>query len=252
MAKTPFQVIPVLDLLNGQAVHAVGGRRAHYQPIQSVLHPSSDAVALARAIQHTLGSRTLYLADLDAIAGSPPRVDIYRAMIDSGIHIWVDAGLSSVESAAPLLEFEPSALTLIAGLETLTGPRALAALLDRAGTERVIFSMDLFEGTPRTAPGAAWRTEDPRELAEAAIEYGVRRLIILDLARVGTSQGLGTQKLMTRIRHDHPSVAVILGGGISRVEEIVDIRSAGVAAVLVGSAIHDGRIGARELETHCP
>ena len=53
---------------------------------------------------------------------------------------------------------------------------------------------------------------------------------------------------MERIRDDHPSVLITVGGGISRIEEVVDLRDAGAAAVLVGSAIHDGRIGARELE----
>jgi phosphoribosylformimino-5-aminoimidazole carboxamide ribotide isomerase len=155
IGKMPFQVVPVIDLSNGQAVHAVGGRRAYYQPIKSVLHPSSDPIALARALRERLGSYTLYLADLNAIAGSPPRVDIYRELFGTGHHIWVDAGISGVESAAPLLEFESSSLTLVVGLETVRGQRALQALLDRAGKSRIIFSLDLFDGTPRIAAPAA-------------------------------------------------------------------------------------------------
>jgi len=38
-----------------------------------------------------------------------------------------------------------------------------------------------------------------------------------------------------------------VGGGISRIEEVLALRNAGAAAVLIGSALHDGRIGAREL-----
>ena len=98
MAKIPFQVIPVLDILNGQAVHAVGGRRAHYQPIQSILHASSEPIPLARALRDSLGLQTLYLADLDAIGGRPPRLDIYREIINSNIHIWIDAGVRDVGS----------------------------------------------------------------------------------------------------------------------------------------------------------
>jgi phosphoribosylformimino-5-aminoimidazole carboxamide ribotide isomerase len=41
---------------------------------------------------------------------------------------------------------------------------------------------------------------------------------------------------------------VSVGGGISRIEEVVELRNSGAPAILVGSAIHDGRIGARELE----
>ena len=248
MAKCPSRSSPCIDLLNGQAVHAVGGRRAYYQPIQSILHASSEPIPLARALRDSLGLQTLYLADLDAIGGCPPRVDIYREIIDSGFHLWIDAGVRDVGSLAPLLVLDRSSSTIIAGLETVRGPRELTEIVDQAGAGRVVFSLDLFEGRPRIAAPAAWGTEDPRELAEAAIECGVRRL----LDSRSRSRGNGP-----RPGHGPPdgadspgpsSVSLTVGGGISRIEEVVDLRDAGAAAVLVGSAIHDGRIGARELE----
>jgi phosphoribosylformimino-5-aminoimidazole carboxamide ribotide isomerase len=248
MAKMPFQVIPVIDVLNGHAVHAVAGRRAYYQPIQSILHATSEPVPIARALRDSLGSETLYLADLDAIAGCPPKLEIYREVIASGFHLWVDAGVRNVKSVSPLLELDRSFITIIAGLETVSGPRELAGIVNEAGAERVVFSLDLFEGRPRIAAPAAWRTDDPHALARAAIECGVCDLLILDLARVGTGQGLGTQNLMNRIREGHRSVRLSVGGGISRIEEVVDLQSAGARAVLIGSAIHDGRIGASELQ----
>jgi phosphoribosylformimino-5-aminoimidazole carboxamide ribotide isomerase len=244
----PFPVIPVIDLLNGQAVHAIGGRRAYYRPIRSILHASSDPVPLARALCDSLGARTLYLADLDAIGGCLPHTDIYRIINSLNINIWIDCGLRDAASLAPLLVLNDSSCTIIAGLETVRGPRELKEIVNQAGADRVVFSLDLFEGSPRIAALAAWGTENPRELAEAAIECGVCRLLILDLARVGTSRGLGTSRLMVQIRKAHPSVPLIVGGGIARIEEVVDLRDAGAAAVLVASAIHDGRIGARELK----
>ena len=247
MAKIPFQVIPVLDIMNGQAVHAVAGRRAYYRPLQSILHASSEPIPLAHALRDSLGLKTIYLADLDAIEGHAPRLDIYREIIDSGIHLWIDSGVRDVGSMAPLLVLDPSLNTIVAGLETVVSPRELSEIVNQAGAGRVIFSLDLFGGSPRTAAPEAWGTDDPRELAEAAINCGVRHLLILDLARVGTSLGVGTVGLMEQIRQGHPLVRLTAGGGIARIEEVLDLRDAGAAAVLVGSAIHDGRIGARDL-----
>ena len=104
MAKCPSRSSPCIDLFNGQAVHAVGGRRAHYQPIQSILHASSEPIPLARALRDSLGLQTLYLADLDAIGGCPPASTLYRKIIASGFHLWIDAGVRDVESLAPLLD----------------------------------------------------------------------------------------------------------------------------------------------------
>ena len=74
MTNNSFEVIPVLDLKNGRAVAAFAGQRDHYQPVRSILHATSNPLDLARAIRETLGLRTLYLADLDAIAGNAPAV----------------------------------------------------------------------------------------------------------------------------------------------------------------------------------
>ena len=243
----PFQVIPVIDLLNGQAVHAVGGRRDHYRPLHSILHASSDPIPLARSFRQALGSDTVYIADLDAIAGSTPSVEIFREIIASGFHLWIDAGVRDLDSTAPLLTLDQTSRKIVVGLETVHGPHALADIIKRVGSNDIIFSLDLFEGQPRIAAPASWGTEEPLELARAAIDCGVHCLLFLDLARVGTGRGAGSSRLLAQIRTDHPSVALSLGGGITRIEEITQLRDAGASAVLVGSAIHDGRIGTREL-----
>lgn len=243
----PFQVIPVIDLSNGQAVHAVGGRRDYYRPLQSILHPSSEPILLASAIRERLGLATVYVADLNAIGGRPPAVWIYQELVASGLHLWIDAGIRDVDSLAPLRVLDQLSCTIVAGLETIQGPHALAEIVKQAGADRVVFSLDLFAGEARIATSAAWGTEDPLELCAAAIGCGVGHILILDLARVGTSRGAGTGRLLNEIRRRHPSITVIVGGGISRIEEVVKLSKAGAGAVLIGSAIHDGRIAEREL-----
>ncbi len=242
-----FDVIPVLDIRRGQAVHAVAGRRAHYQPLRSILHPTSDPVELARSLHDTLTLRALYVADLDAIEGGRPQLAIYRRLTDLAPQVWIDAGIRDVLSAGPLLTLDRAGITIVVGLETIGGPQELAAVLDRAGAERVVFSLDLDDGHPRAADPDAWSTADSFEISRRAIEQGVCRLLILDLSRVGTGRGTGTEDLMIRLRAAYPAVDVFAGGGISRIEEIARIRDSGSRGVLVGSALHDGRIGPREL-----
>ena len=67
-----MQVIGVVDVLGGQAVHACAGHRERYVPVESVAGfpiPRGDALALARAYVERLGLSELYAADLDAILG---------------------------------------------------------------------------------------------------------------------------------------------------------------------------------------
>jgi phosphoribosylformimino-5-aminoimidazole carboxamide ribotide isomerase len=242
-------IIPVLDLKGGEAVHAIAGRRAYYQPISSILHASSEPIALARAIRDALGLHTLYLADLDAIESGLPNVRTYHELIALNLSLWLDIGVRDINSVLPLLEMASDRCTIIVGLETVRGPSELAGILDLTGAERIIFSLDLFEGRPLTAGRHAWATatEDPWEIVRIAVERGVRHILLLDLSRVGTGRGLGTEGLLTRIREIYPGIRVSMGGGVSSMEDVIDLKTAGVCKVLVGSALHDGRIGRPQL-----
>jgi phosphoribosylformimino-5-aminoimidazole carboxamide ribotide isomerase len=243
-----FRIVPVIDLKGGRAVHAVGGQRDQYQPLRSVWQASPRPIPLAIALREGLGLGSLYLADLDAIAGGPPSLALYPGLAELGLDLWIDAGFVDARSADQLLDLNRPNLSAVVGLESVSGPGGLAGIIERVGADRTIFSLDLFEGRPRSCPGADWMTDDPIEIAGRAIAEGANRLIILELTRVGTGRGLGTDRLLAGIHEAHPEVSITVGGGISGIPEIASLREAGASAVLVGSAIHDGRIGRRELE----
>ena len=134
------------------------------------------------------------------------------------------------------------------GLETAAGPDAVRAILDRIDPSRVVLSLDLFEGVPRLPKGADWAATGLEGLARQVLDLGVCRLLLLDLARVGTGRGTGTGELLARLRESRPAVELSVGGEISGIEELIAVQTAGAAAALVGSALHDGRIGRNQLE----
>lgn len=235
-----FQVVPVLDVMGGRAVHAVGGDRGSYRPVRSIIAVGDDPRELARGFRDVLGSGSLYLADLDAIAGRPADLPRYRDLAALGIQTWVDAGVREGEDAVKLLVVP--GLVVVAGLETAAGPDAIAAMLDRAGPDRLIVSLDLRDGRPVTPGNDAWSEADALGIAGRLVRLGVSRILLLDLARVGRGEGIGTDGLMSEIQQAHPDVDLVVGGGVAGEADAADLRRRGASAVLVGSAIHDGRI----------
>lgn len=232
-----MRIIPVIDVKGGLAVHARGGDRAHYAPIRSILHEGDDPVDLARAYRDRLGLDSVYLADLDAIAGGVPNVDVYRRIAELPMTLWVDAGVRDGIDGVRLLE--AGASVVIAGLETLRGPEALGSLVEHLGPNRVAFSLDLRGGQPL----GSWGIGDPREIAAIAAGFGVTRLIVLDLAQVGMGEGVGTLSLISALRAEHPNIEIVAGGGVAGPDDLRRLEDAGATAALVGSALHDGRIG---------
>jgi phosphoribosylformimino-5-aminoimidazole carboxamide ribotide isomerase len=252
-----MQVIPVLDLMSGQVVRGIAGRRSEYRPIQTPLADSADPVAIGRAFKRKFGLSTLYVADLDAIAGAEPDWTAYERLLAAGLQLWVDAGVADVTRGRQLAEFRVAGRRLarvIIGLET-TSPAALREAAGAIGPERCVFSLDLKAGMPLVQAGWQGASESsdenrasesssaaPLEIALAAHGCGIRQLIVLDLARVGVNQGAGTDELCRQIKARHADMAIIAGGGVRNMADLDSLAAAGCSAALVASALHDGRL----------
>jgi phosphoribosylformimino-5-aminoimidazole carboxamide ribotide isomerase len=232
-------ILPVLDVMHGRVVRGMGGRRNEYQPIRSCLTGSSVPRDVAGALHDKFGFREFYLADLDAIAGGQPAHAIYDGLHRNGHRLWVDAGIRTVDDARRLSDHRIS--SIVVGLETVDGPNTLAEICRSLGNDRVVFSLDLKEGHP-LGNTAAWESWDSVHIARQAISAGVKRLLVLDLTRVGMGAGVGTEDLCSRLRMACSDLEITAGGGVRAVDDVRGLYLSGVAHVLVASALHDGRL----------
>lgn len=235
-----MRILPVLDLLNGTVVHGIAGHRDTYRPIRSDLCDSPDPLAVARAFRDRLGLSELYVADLDAIEHGRPNTALWRDLVHDGFSLLIDAGSRDLARAETVLEAGASAA--IAGLETLPGPALLEQWAARFGSERVVFSLDLREGTP-LGNLALWPAPDPLAIATEATACGVDQFLVLDLSSVGTGTGPPTLELCRQIARQLPLRRLITGGGIRDRSDLDQLAEAGVTDALVATALHAGRLG---------
>jgi phosphoribosylformimino-5-aminoimidazole carboxamide ribotide isomerase len=249
-----MRIIPVVDLRSRTVVRAVAGNRGAYRPLVSTLLdvdpgvPVERAVAaLARAFRDRLGSEELYLADLDAIETGLFDPAAARAVRAEGLRLALDAGAGDPGSAAAIL---PETDRLIVGLESIARLEDLQAIARDFPAERLVFSLDLRDGRPIVRdPALRERLErDPRAAVDASIDAGFPAVILLDLARVGTGSGTGTESLLRECVRREPGVEWIVGGGLASLDDLLRAAEAGASAALVGSALHDGRIDRTAIE----
>ena len=228
-------IIPVIDLQKNTVVRGVAGKRAEYRPIESKLCNGSDPSAIANAFVGQFGFRTAYVADLDAIGGGEPNIAAFEALRAAGLQLWIDAGVRYVHELQPHGD-------VILGLESLDSPAHLAELVSQLSNyQQAIFSLDLHKGQPWTkAP--AWRGWTPREIVEQALVAGITRVIVLDVAAVGSDHGPATLELGSMLHARWPTLTLIGGGGVRQRDDVASFLAAGYAAVLVASALHDSRI----------
>ncbi|WP_010587688.1 HisA/HisF-related TIM barrel protein [Schlesneria paludicola] len=236
-------VIPVLDVLNGQVVRGVAGRRSDYRPIISRLSPRTDPVSVAQSLRDSFGFKVFYVADLDGILHGLPNLTLYRQLSDLGLETLVDGGVCDVDGATTLIN--AGATRIIVGLETCRSPDALAQLV--AAFPDLIFSLDLQQGVPRRAIDSVGWYDDATRIANQISAAKIRSILVLDLADVGTGTGGSTDKLCRRIRTEFPEISVITGGGVRGAGDLRRLHRIGANQVLVASALHDGRLTREEL-----
>ena len=125
--------------------------------------------------------------------------------------------------------------------ETVAGPEVVKAACAQLNPDEIIFSLDLKEGRALGRP-EKWKITDPFAIAAQAIGNGVRRLLILDLTRVGMGQGTGTEEFCRWLANAYPDLEISAGGGICNATDLRRLAGCGVSSVLVASALHDGQL----------
>jgi len=245
-----MQIIPVLDLLGGQVVHAQGGQREKYQPVQSVLCNSAEPVQVARAFREQLGLDILYIADLDSIQGvvqgeTPAgHAELIQLLARrEKFHLLLDAGATDPASAQRLLDLGVSQVVI--GAETLTNRQALQELPDHLPAERLVFSLDMRAGKILSrCPELAML--DPLAAMEILQAHGWREVILLDLTKVGSGKGVDLE-LVAQARAKFPELRLLMGGGVGGMEELLALKQLGAAGALVATALHRGTLDADQI-----
>lgn len=232
-----MKVIPVIDVLNGVAVHAIRGERERYLPLRSVLCKSVDPLDVALVFE-SLGFDELYLADLDAILGKPANFALYQQIkTKTNLDFMVDAGITDITKAQKV--FETGASKIVIGTETLTDLNFVDQAVKSFGEDRVVVSIDL-KGGKVTSVSENVRSMDIVSLVERLEGMGVEQIIVLDLDRVGTESGVNL-KVVKRVLKE-TGIKVLVGGGIRGIEDLKELRDLGVYGSLVGPFCTKGKL----------
>ena len=211
-----MDVIPVIDLRGGAAVHARRGRRDAYAPL------AADPVALARDLCARCRTRTLYVADLDAIEGGEPDATTLGALAVVA-DLWLDAGARTV----------PGVSRRVIGTESLRS--------GAVGAESsLVLSVDLRDGR-LISPDPALAGREAVAAAPLARALAVSELLVIDLALVGSGEG-PPLAAVTALAAALDDVAIYAGGGVRDDADLRALERAGAAGALVATALHEGRI----------
>ncbi len=229
-------VIPAIDLMGGEAVRLEKGDFATKKVYSS--RPAEQAEAFRAA-----GATRLHVVDLDgAKAGWPVNLDAVRAICQvRGIEVELGGGLRSIPDIEKVLALGVKYVVLgTAAVERL----GLVEEACRKFPGRVRTGIDARDGEVKVSGWTAGTGLSAVEVARRVKAAGVSVVEYTDVGRDGMFSGVdaaGAARLQAAA-----GVEVIASGGVAGLGDVKACRLAGLAGVIVGKAIYEGRIDVRE------
>jgi len=225
-----FEVVPAVDVQDGRVVQLVGGERGTGRTY-------GDPVEAARRWVEA-GARTLHLVDLDgAFEGERANADAIAAVVDGvDVPVQLGGGIRTCEDAAALLDGGVDRVIL--GTAAVENPELVADLAaDYPG--RVVVSLDA-KGEEVVVDGWTESTGlDPAGAAARYAELGAGAILFTDVDVEGRMEGVRADRVRRLV--EAVPIPVVASGGVATLDDVRALHDAGAAAVVVGTALYEGR-----------
>jgi phosphoribosylformimino-5-aminoimidazole carboxamide ribotide isomerase len=234
-----FEVVPAVDMQDGQVVQLVGGERGTEKSY-------GDPVAAAQRWVDA-GARTLHLVDLDgAFEGKRANADAIDAVIDAvddSVDVQLGGGIRTAEDAAALLNRGVDRVIL--GTAAVENPEIVADI-SRSHPGSVLVSLDAKDGEVVVSGWTEGTGLEPAEAAQRYADLGAAGILFTDVDVEGQLDGVRTDPVAELVAAvDSP---VIASGGVATVDDVLALEDTGSAAVVVGSALYEGEFTLAEAQ----
>ncbi len=231
-----FVLYPAIDLRGGRVV------RLHQGDFDRETVYGDDPVAVARSFV-AAGARWIHVVDLDAARRDGSNRDVVLA-IAAAVDIPVQTG-GGVRDASLL---EAGVARVVLGSAAVEDPALVRALASQ-WPGRVAVGLDHRDGEVRVR---GWAEGSGRRLHEVAAELavpGVAAFVVTDISRDATLTGPDVEGFAGLAAATE--VPVIASGGVGTVADLAALRATGVAGVIVGKALYEGRFSIEEALVSC-
>ncbi|MBH0179010.1 MAG: 1-(5-phosphoribosyl)-5-[(5-phosphoribosylamino)methylideneamino]imidazole-4-carboxamide isomerase [Nitrospira sp.] len=230
-------VIPAIDLKDGRCVRLRQGDMA----AETVY--SDDVQAVAKQWQAG-GAHLIHVVDLNgAVDGEPRNLPHIETVIKTvSVKVQVGGGIRTIETVRRYLHAGVSRVVL--GTAALTD----RAFLEQACKEfpgRILLGLDARDGKVAVKGWTAVSDVRAVDLLKEVSGCAIGAVIYTDIARDGMLSGPNIPALEEIVAH--ASCPVIASGGISRIEDLLAVRSLGprIEGAIVGKALYDGKLDYR-------
>ena len=231
--------IPAIDIIDGQCVRLTQG---DYQ--QKKVY-NQDPLEVAKEFE-AAGIKRLHLVDLDGAKSS--RIINHKVLenIANNTNLQIDFGGGLKSDNDVQIAFDSGAHQITGGTIAVKNPELFMSWIEKYGAEKIILGADVKDGFIAVH---GWQEKSDLELFAFLSNYvakGIEYVICTDVSKDGLLEG-SALSLYQKIMQEFPSLKLIASGGVSSIEEVVELRKTGCYGAIIGKAIYEGRIAVKDL-----
>lgn len=227
-----MKVIPSIDLMNGNVVRLVRG-----DPANKVVY-SDNPIETARKWE-AAGADMLHIVDLNAAlrTGINNNEIVFKIIDSVKIPVQVAGGIRSINAINEMLN--KNAAKVVLGTIAYKEPDSIRQIAKKK-VEKLVISIDQNNGRVMID---GWREASSYGIVDAInlfMSMGIRDFLLTSIDRDGTLNGPDVTTLS--LASSFANSLIIASGGISSLEDIIRVRSAGCRSVILGKAVYEGKI----------
>ncbi len=234
-----MQIIPAIDIIEGKCVRLTEGDYA-----QKKIY-NEDPLEVAKAFEG-IGLMRLHLVDLDgAKAGQVVNWKVLEK-IANNTELKIDFGGGIKTEAILKTVLDTGATYATIGSLAVKNELLFQEWIARFGAKVFMLGADVFE--EKIAIGG-WleKTEiSVFDFMKSYIDKGVKQIFCTDIKKDGKLQGPSIE-LYQKIIEQFPALHLIASGGVSSLDDLIELEEIGCAAAIVGKAIYENKITISEL-----
>ncbi|BFQ93817.1 1-(5-phosphoribosyl)-5-[(5-phosphoribosylamino)methylideneamino]imidazole-4-carboxamide isomerase [Gallibacterium anatis] len=235
-------IIPALDLINGEVVRLHQGDYAKQTTYSD--NPIEQFAAYVKQ-----GAEQLHLVDLTGAKDPQARQTalIGKIIESTQCPVQVGGGIRSEKDVADLLNV--GANRVVVGSTAIKQPQMVKAWFEKYGAEKFVLALDIniVEGRKLIAIHGWQETSDLtlEQVIEDFSTVGLQHVLCTDIFKDGTLSGSNVA-LYREVCQKYPTIQFQSSGGIGSLADINALKGSGVAGVIVGRALLEGKFTVAE------
>jgi phosphoribosylformimino-5-aminoimidazole carboxamide ribotide isomerase len=237
-----MRIIPAIDIIEGYCVRLTKGDFGTKKIY------TKNPLEVAKEFED-YGIEYLHLVDLDGAKSK--RIVNYKTLelIATETKLKIDFGGGLKSDADLKIAFESGATQITGGSIAVKQPDLFKSWITKYGGDKIILGADCKD---RKIATNGWIESSEIDVLLFIEEYekeGVETVICTDISKDGMLEGPSLQ-LYTELL-SRTDTKLIASGGVSSIQDLIDLKRIGCEGAIVGKAIYEGKITLEEIGKLC-